>query len=456
MQTRFFCAWLIICFAAGWLPGIAVTASAETAPEVFEFESNINILYVDLAGITLGDDPLIDHRIDDEITLDFEMNYQLSDRLFVFLGGSFFDENETLNTSNLKSSESGFEREQTGIGYLWGEDTEFEFTIGRLEYTDERQWWWDEFLDSIRLQIDQDDLSFLLAHGRELGRSRSNLDFIGPEEEGINRSLAQLEWDISDNQQLAAYYLRQADRSASYTLNDSLDENRTDAEDANLRWLGLAYLSQISDDSLGDIEFMLGYTRLKGNSTLYEISAPVGNLVTVDAIDRFDIEASATEVSINWVPEFNPDLKFIASRAQGSGDRNPSDSRIETFRQTGLHGNEADFFYYGELYQPELSNIRIESIGVGFEGIDRFTIALMRHKYRQDELDTEMRDVAIDLDTNGINRNLGTEIDLIIQYEALDGLDFKFIGAEFKAGRAYGIYAGEKSRYWSVEMDYRF
>jgi hypothetical protein len=108
------------------------------------------------------------------------------------------------------------------------------------------------------------------------------------------------------------------------------------------------------------------------------------------------------------------------------------------------------------LSQPELSNIQIHSLGVYFEAADDLDITLLMHTYRQDELDTEMREVAIDLDTNGLNRDLGNEIDLIAIFAIADELELEFISAVFEAGNAYSSNSGKKSRYWSIELNYEF
>ena len=151
-----------------------------------------------------------------------------------------------------------------------------------------------------------------------------------------------------------------------------------------------------------------------------------------------------------------PAVHTIPPHAVGSGDTNLSDNKIGSFRQSGLYANEADYLYYGELYAPELSNIQIHSLGISLETIDDLNITLLMHSYRQDEADTEMRDVSIDLNTNGLNRDLGTEIDLIAVYEIFDGLELEFIAAVFEAGDAYGANAGKNSRYWSIEVNYQF
>ena len=444
MRIGFSIATLLLFSSGYWRTAIADT-------DMPNYELQMSFTGARLKGVTLGDDASLDRLDDDEITISFDLSYPVNDQFYVFFGGDLFKESETVKTANTRSSESGFEPGGTGIGYVWGDNVEYQLEIGRIEYSDERHWWWDENLDTLCLQIGLEDVEFMLAAGSQQGRERSSDDFIDPEESGIDRLLANIHWNLPGDQRLSFYFLSHEDESASYALGDSIAENRADESDADLRWFGLAYQGELEQDSAGDIAWRIDYAQASGDEVVYGFSGS-----TVDAVDRFDIEASAYELLLEWTPEWVDDVKFIFSHAVGSGDANLGDSRAGSFRQSGLHSNEADYLYYGELFQPELSNIQIQTLGISLETIDNLDIVLLMHNYQQDELDTEMRDVAIDLDTNGLNRGLGSEIDLIAAYQVLDGLELEFIAAVFEAGDAYGANSGRKSRYWSIELNYQF
>jgi len=422
-------------------------ANTDTA----SFDLKIDFTGARLQGVTLGDDVSLDRLDNDEIKVGFDFSYPVNDQFFLFFGAELFDENETIKNANTRFSESGFELGNTGIGYTWGDEVEYQFEIGHIEYSDERQWWWDEYLDTLRLQFETEDLEWMLAAGRQQSRQRSSDEFIDPEEEGINRILANIHWNLPSNQRLSFYYLLHNDESASYALNESIDENRTDQSDADLGWFGVAYQGALEQNSIGNIDWRISYAQVSGDEIMFSFSN-----TTVTDIERFIIDASAYELMLEWKPEWGNETKFIISHAVGSGDSNPGDSRDKSFRQSGLQGNEYDYHYYGELYQPELSNIQIHSLGVNFEAVDDLDITLIMHNYRQDELDTEMREVAIDFDTNGLNRDLGNEIDLIATFAIADELEIKFISAVFEAGDAYSANSGKKSRYWSIELNYEF
>ena len=109
--------------------------------------------------------------------------------------------------------------------------------------------------------------------------------------------------------------------------------------------------------------------------------------------------------------------------AFGTGDRNLDDGKDKNFRQTGLQANEGDFNgvtdfnYYGELFDPELSNLSIFTIGAGIIPIEeKCSIDLVYHYYLQNEASDSLRDVGIDAEPDGQSKSLGSEIDLIIGY----------------------------------------
>jgi hypothetical protein len=366
------------------------TSLADT--DTASYGLQIGFLGTRLQGVTLGDDVSLDQLDNDEITVGFDFNYPVNDQFFLFFGGELFDENETTKTANTRFSESGFELGNTGIGYTFGDEVEYQFEIGRIEYSDERQWWWDEYLDTLRLQFETEDLELMLAAGKQQGRRRSSDEFIDPEEKGINRILGNIHWNLSSDQRWIFYYLLHDDESASYALNESIAENRADQSDADLDWFGVAYQGALEQDSIGTLDWRIGYVQLSGDEIVYGFSGS-----TVTDIERFNIDASAYELMFKWKPEWSDEVRFIYSHAVGSGDSNPGDSRDGSFRQSGLQGNEYDYHYYGELYQPELSNIQIHSLGVYFE--------------------------------------------------AADELELEFISAVFEAGNAYSSNSGKKSRY---------
>jgi hypothetical protein len=144
---------------------------------------------------------------------------------------------------------------------------------------------------------------------------------------------------------------------------------------------------------------------------------------------------------------------LILGSVRGSGDTDPDDGRERSYRQTGLQGDTES---YGELYQPELSNLVVNLLGVEWAVSGGVALALLRYDYRQRVPANEMRDVSIELDLSGTDRDLGSEIDLVVTVTARDGLELRLTAAEFDPGRAYGAYAGEGSSFFHFELAYEF
>ena len=157
---------------------------------------------------------------------------------------------------------------------------------------------------------------------------------------------------------------------------------------------------------------------------------------------RQRVSGDAYGAHFRWSPATFDDITLILGHARGE----------DTFRQTGLQG-EADVF--GELYQPELSNLIVDTIGIEFKLFDEIDLGLFRHEFRQDQLAEEMRDVAIEADTEGDSKSLGHEIDLVLSFDVKD-LEIELIAAEFEAGSAYDDFKGETSRFWQIELTYVF
>jgi alginate production protein len=132
-----------------------------------------------------------------------------------------------------------------------------------------------------------------------------------------------------------------------------------------------------------------------------------------------------------------------AAYAFGSGDGDPDGRTDGAFRQTGLQGNEARwagvtrFKYYGELLDPELSNLAIATLGLGLRPTERSSIDLVAHHYQQATASTELRGAALAADPSGRSRQVGCELDLVVGYGGVKGLEVTGVLGAFIPGRAF-------------------
>jgi hypothetical protein len=102
---------------------------------------------------------------------------------------------------------------------------------------------------------------------------------------------------------------------------------------------------------------------------------------------------------------------------------------------------------------PELSNMSIWYGGVGIRPTKKSSIDLVYHDYRQVEASDDIRDSDLDTDPNGMDKDLGREVDLVIGYQEIKNLNTELIVAYFWPGDAFSddaddaLFAGLQMRY---------
>ncbi len=134
---------------------------------------------------------------------------------------------------------------------------------------------------------------------------------------------------------------------------------------------------------------------------------------------------------------------LTAAWAFGQGDDKTSDGTDGNFRQTRMQDNNSkfggvtSFRYYGELVDPELANMHIGTLGIGFRFTPKSSIDLVGHYYRQDKAVRRIIDSDIDQKPNGIDRELGWEIDAIVGWRPVRSWDFELVVGWFKPGKAF-------------------
>jgi len=424
-------------------------------PSLLYYEFTLNLKGSQLDNLSLGEDAELDRLITEEYELELDLEYSLSERSYLFLDASLYADRDTVKPIDERDSESGIERKQMGYARAFGENQNTQAKIGRLEFVSQSEWWiwWDEELDAVSLESHFGGLNGTLAIAEEVAPETTAYDYIYPEQKDVRRIFASLNWQFTDEQALVLYYLDQTDNSSSYTLGESVDIDRIDESDADLSWGGISYLADFEGDSLGELQIELHYTRVSGHETVYQFDDPEHGRAEVDGIDRQKVSGNAQSYFVKWTPAAIDDWSFIAGAARGSGDNDDEDGRDESFRQTGLQGDSEVF---GELYQPEISNMLVRTYGVVWNARPNLEVSLLGYDYEQLHASEDVRDASIELETNGMDRDLGRELDLVFTLGALEGLELILIAAEFEAGAAYGDREGERSHYVSLELDYTF
>jgi len=291
--------------------------------------------------------------------------------------------------------------------------------LGRQRFRDSREWLFDEELDGVSGFYQHSRFAFELSATRE---EILDKDLLEHEQHGrINNYMVYGAYALDATQQLAAYVLARDDRSARRE-SPRLFGLRASGKPVERfeYWLELAYArGRDGSSNIRGFGFDVGMT--------YEIVAP-----------------------------FRP--SFTLGYASGSGDADPNDGVDRNFRQSGLQGNEASFNgvtrfrYYGELFDPELSNLKIFTAGIGAYVASKTSLDLVYHHYTQHRASKSIRDSALNIDPSGRSKRLGTELDLIVGYRGIPNLRLEFMLGYFMPGSAFlsashGTFARGEIRY---------
>jgi alginate production protein len=152
---------------------------------------------------------------------------------------------------------------------------------------------------------------------------------------------------------------------------------------------------------------------------------------------------------------------LTVAHAFGSGDDAQGDGVTRTFRQTGLHDDNGkwagvtSFRFYGEVLDPELANLVIESAGFGVRPRDFMSVELIGHRYRQDEPAAALVDSAAGdrRRLNLIDDDIGQEWDLVVAWEQLVHWEVELNLGVFQPGRAF---LGDRDDAWGTSLKLKY
>lgn len=264
----------------------------------------------------------------------------------------------------------------------WIDDTELR--LGRWLYRDEREWLFDESLDGVYARRDFGAIEVDGLLGR-VNYFRRDLFDSATRGDPVNVYGVLARAAVRRRFELGAYAVASHDTAGA---------------GGRQRNVGVRAHGRIGDwlhwTELGIVEGHAGPARLRGRAF------DIGGVYTVSA----------------WPMQPRATLGY----AWGSGDGDARDGVDRRYRQTGLQSNEARLggLYkrriYGAVLDPELSNLRVLSAGLGISPTPRWSIDLVWFGYTQDQVapveHAEVRSRRDSLD----RRHLGNELNLVVGY----------------------------------------
>ncbi len=172
--------------------------------------------------------------------------------------------------------------------------------------------------------------------------------------------------------------------------------------------------------------------------------------------DDTNLRGYAFDVGATWT--LLKPFYMSAGWAFGSGDDAGSSATDESYRQTGLERNNgkfggvSSFRYYGEVFDPELSNLSVLTFGVGTRFTRDSSLDLVWHAYDQDSASAFLRRTDLKADPDGVHTHLGQEVDLILGLRDWNGSDFEFVAGWFDPGAAFV----DQDEAWKLSFQWRF
>lgn len=281
----------------------------------------------------------------------------------------------------------------------------FELNFGRRNYEDARHWLYDSSLDIASVAFKRGRLRVEAFVGREV---LWDLDLLRAEAKNrINTHFVNAEYRGIEDLTLNAYMIERDDRARL--------EGRP-------LMLGLSAVGAPSDR----FSYWTQLAVLRGRDQASKQYA--AHAVDVGGTYRFPKMPLSPSITLGF--------------AYGSGDDNPNDSKNYEFRQTGLQSNEArfsgvsNFKVYGEALDPELSNLRILTAGIGFRPASNVFVDLVYHRYRLNKLADGIRGSPVtalmNQDDTQLSKKVGSALDVVVGIRNLFGV--RRLGVDLRAG----------------------
>jgi len=319
---------------------------------------------------------------------------------------------------------------------------------GRLDFEDDRRWWWDDELDAVRAAFETETLEISGALARELAPSRSDQSFVDPEHDRVLRVLGELSWEWSEDHALELFLVYHDDRAPDVRPGEVVSREREDDSNARLLWLGARSMGVGQLGPRGLLGYWVDVGWVRGRERFVEFEELSARRSVADEVLRRDVSGWGLDVGLSWILPWHLEPRFFGSYAFGSGDPDPEEGTDRSFRQTGLQANEAGFGgverfpHYGLLLDPELSNLHVVTLGAGLSLLRSSSLDLVYHHFQLVEAASSLRDARIEVELDARHRHLGDELDLVLAVEEWERVEFDVALSAFRAGSAFGVERG--------------
>lgn len=437
--------------------GFEEGAEADMEPSAepgLEFEGDFEFKVDWLENTALGQRPRDDARFSEqEVALG--LSYR-RDRFLAFGEIKLLADQAVFADDTPRISEEAIERGEMWLLFKRIADSDYSVQLGRQNFIEPRLWWWDDDLDAARFYYTREPWRLYFGLAEELGRVSSNQDFIDPENEDVRRLLGHVGWTSWEKFSLGGFLLAQRDNSGNLPIDSISETLRVDESDADLTWAGLRATGAFGLSRRGTLRYRADGAVVRGDETLLELQNEAPGFSRIAGIQQRRVRGWAVDLGANWTFPLrgDPTLKLIY--AYGSGDNNLDDDTDRAFRQTGLQDQDEEFRDYGVVLRPELSNLRIATLAFGLLVHSGTRLTLGYHRFRQVDAAPFLRETRLDSEPTSESKDIGEEVSFVVELRKWEDLEMDIIAGSFRAGRAYGAGAGERSNRLFFKLIYEF
>lgn len=337
---------------------------------------------------------------------------------------------------------SGWQRGQTWLLFDQIGGSPLTLQIGRIALIERRSWWWDDDVDALRLSATGTGWRIETGLAREVMKLAAGDRGIAPELKGLTRWFGQARWDLAKDHRLEGFWLVTSDRSGTPAPGTRFDEGEEDRSDGRLRWVGLRASGTERVFSSHRLSYRVDAALLRGRETLTAFDATAAGPLEAGASRGRTVRGHALDMGLQWRLPGEARPTFTLAWAQGSGGADTG-GVDHNFRQTGLQENKGRVAgvkrvrYYGELLDPELSNLRIGSIGAGLRLLSNSSLEVLWHRYRQRVPSARLAGSRLSEAPLGLDGHIGDELDLLFAMREWRHLELTLRLARFRPGPAF-------------------
>lgn len=352
--------------------------------------------------------------------------------------------------------DKSLERGQTWVRFDRLGGTPLSLQAGRVPLIDRRAWWWDDDLDAVRIVGQGQGWRLDTGLAQELMRVSSKERGIAPAARGVRRWFGQATWRPARRHALELFWLNQRDGSSRPPLGSvAVDEDAVDASDLNARWIGLRASGEFRPEAGPRLAYWADVARLRGRESLTTFDEAADGSFLAGATGRRELRGHALDVGALLAFPLPLRPSIAAAYARGSGG--PRSATLDAnFRQTGLQENKARLGgvkrlrRYGELLDPQLSNLQVRTLAAGIRLLDNSSLELIGHRYRQQVPSTALPGSRLSADPAGTGTDIGREIDVFLAVREWKHLELTLRWSRFTPGTAFA--EGERDPAHGIEF----